>query len=373
MEDDVAERFRTVRAEGICLTLDLAVGHIRSLEIDGDGRRLSPFHTAPWIEDPAIIDDPDIPPGLKFLSVDFFCAPFGKSDIDAAPGHGWPANSPWRFLSEDRQGPATTARFRLEQPVMGARLIKAITLRDGHPFVYQEHVFEGGSGAVSIASHAMTRFTGEGHLAFSPKAFGELPTEQQETDPKRGRSLFATSARFSDLSKLPLANGRTVDLHRYPVAERHEDFVVLIEAQSSPLGWTAAVRPGAGDIVLSLKNPQDFPMTFLWFSNGGRDYPPWNGRHEGVLGIEEGRAYLAAGHAASVAPNPLSDAGIPTSITLKPDGSVSVRHVIGGVPLPPGWEEVASIEAHEDTIRLANNAGGTVEHKLDARFLTQAR
>jgi hypothetical protein len=369
MEDDVAERFRTVRAEAISLTLDLAVGHIRSLEIDCDGRRLSPFHTAPWVEEPAIIDDPDIPPGLKFLSVDFFCAPFGRSDIEPAPGHGWPANSPWRFLSEDRQGAATTAHFRLERPVMGARLVKSITLRDGHPFVYQEHVFEGGIGAVSIASHAMTRFSGEGRLSFSPKAFGELPAEQQETDPKRGRSLFATSTRFSDLSKLPLADGRTVDLHRYPVAERHEDFVVLVEAQGSPLGWATAVRPDVRDIVLSLKNPQDFPMTFLWFSNGGRDYPPWNGRHHGVLGIEEGRAYLAAGHAASVAPNPLAETGVPTSVTLKPDGAVSVRHVIGGVPLPPGWDEVASVEAGDQAIRLTNTAGATLVHEFDSNFL----
>ena len=44
----------------------------------------------------------------------------------------------------------------------------------------------------------------------------------------------------------------------------------------------------------------------LWFSNGGRDYPPWNGRHVGVLGIEEGRSYAAYGHAASAADNPLT-------------------------------------------------------------------
>src|SRR3954468_13031994 len=142
------ERFRTVEAEAISLRLDLAVGHIRSLEIETGGRRLTPFHTAPWVEEKAIVDDPDIPPGLKFLSVDFFCAPFGKSDIDPAPGHGWPANSPWLFVSEKRRGQATTARFQLERPVMGARLVKEITLRDGHPFVYQEHVFEGGSGAI---------------------------------------------------------------------------------------------------------------------------------------------------------------------------------------------------------------------------------
>ena len=103
---------------------------------------------------------------------------------------------------------------------------------------------------------------------------------------------------------VPLADGTTVDLHNYPVAEGHEDFAMLVEAKGAALGWTAAVRGAEGDLVLSLKNPADFPVTFLWFSNGGRYYPPWSRRHLGVLGIEEGRAYSSYGHAASVAPNP---------------------------------------------------------------------
>jgi hypothetical protein len=368
----MTERFRNIAAEGIALTLDLAVGHIRSFEIECDGRRLRPLHTAPWVEDRAITDDPHLPPGLKFLSGDFFCAPFGKSDVEEAPAHGWPANSAWQFLSENRHGDATTARFLLERTVMGARLMKEITLRDGHPFAYQRHVFEGGHGAVSVASHAMTRFAGKGRLSFSPKTFGELPAVQQEPDPKRGRSVFAQSARFSDLSTLPLADGRTVDLHHYPVAQRHEDFVMLVEARGASLGWTAAIRPDGGDILLSIKNPSDFPVTFLWFSNGGRDYAPWNGRHVGVLGIEEARAYLAAGHAASIAPNQLSKSGIPTCLALKPDGSVSVRHIIGSVPLPAGWNTVGSIEPTKRTLRVTSTDGQTVEHPFDPSFLNGA-
>ena len=366
----MTERFRTIAAEGITLTLDLAVGHIRAFEIERDGRLLRPLHTAPWVEDQAIIEDPGIPAGLKYLSGDFFCAPFGKSDVEDAPPHGWPANSRWTFMSEERRGAATTARFLLERSVMGARITKEITLRDRHPFAYQRHIFEGGDGAVSVASHAMTRFAGKGRLSFSPKAFGELPPTQQESDPKRGRSLFAKSVRFSELSKLPLADGRTVDLHRYPVGERHEDFAVLVETPGASLGWTAAIRPDTGDMMLSLKNPSDFPFTFLWFSNGGRDYAPWNGRHLGVLGIEEGRAYLAAGHAASIAPNPLSDSGIPTALALKADGSVSVRHVVGGVPLPVGWDGIGFIETVGGAIRLTNTDGQSVEHPFDARFLS---
>ncbi len=365
----MTERFHHMQAAGIGLTVDLAVGHIRNLTVERAGRKLTPLHTAPWLDDPAVTEDPEIAPNLKFLSGDFFCAPFGGSDVESgSPGHGWPANSPWRFLGEERSGEAVTARFELEKRVMGARLTKEFTLRDGHPFLYERHVFTGGSGAVSVSNHAMTDFAGEGRLSFSPKAFGELPKTPQETDPARGRSLFARDKRFTDLGKLPLADGGTVDLHRYPLAERHEDFVMLVEAPGSALGWTAAVRPDAGDIMLSLKNPEDVPVTFLWFSNGGRFYAPWNGRHLGVLGIEDGRAYSAYGHAASIAPNPLSEAGIPTSLTLAPDGSVAVRHVIGGVPLPDGWSHVTGIAQTGDALVLKGD-GGEVQVPFDGSFL----
>jgi hypothetical protein len=143
----------------------------------------------------------------------------------------------------------------------------------------------------------------------------------------------------------------------------------LVEAKDSKLGWTAAVRSEARDIVLSLKNPADFPMTFLWFSNGGRFYKPWNGRHLGVLGIEEGRAYSAHGHAASIAPNPMSEAGVATSLTLTPSGEAEVRHVIGGLPLPAGWTSIGSMEAGMDALRLTDETGAELSVPFDRDFL----
>ena len=76
----------------------------------------------------------------------------------------------------------------------------------------------------------------------------------------------AHPARFTDLTKLPLADGTTVDLHDYPLAEGHEDFAMLVEEKGARLGWAAALRPDEGDIMLSLKSPRDYPVTFLWFS-----------------------------------------------------------------------------------------------------------
>ncbi len=144
---------------------------------------------------------------------------------------------------------------------------------------------------------------------------------------------------------------------------------MLVEAEDSPLGWAAAVRPDDRDIMLSLKNPADFPVTFLWFSNGGRYYAPWERRHLGVLGIEEGRAYAAYGHAASIAPNPLSEAGIPTALTR--GGETEVRHIVGGLTLPEGWGSVFSIAASGDALTLTGDTGGTLKVPFDGSFLAR--
>ena len=366
----MTDQFQTIEVDGIKVTLDLAAGHLRSFEIDHDGHLIEPLHTAPWVDDPAVRNDPDIPVVLKHLSGDFFCAPFGESDVNDGPPHGWSANSLWRFDGEEQKTGGKTAHFQLDHDVQGAGLVKELTLRDGHPFLYVSHRFDGGSGDISVSSHAMTRFETRGRLSFSAKAFADLPFEQVEPDPAKGRSLFACSTRFTDLANLPLADGGTADLHDYPIAERHEDFIMLVEGGGPPLGWMAAARVDQGDIVLSLKNPAELPVTFLWFSNEGRDYAPWNGRHQGVLGIEEGRAFSIYGHKASITPNPLSKAGIPTSISLDPNGSVTVRHILGGVPLPTGWRDIKSIQAADGSLCLANPDGATIDHPFDDKFLT---
>ena len=97
--------------------------------------------------------------------------------------------------------------------------------------------------------------------------------------------------------------------------DRREDFITLVEADHGGPGWTALARHAEQDLVLVLKNPVELPVTMLWFSNGGRDYAPWSGRHVGVLGIEDGRA--AVGHAASLGDNWLKQEGVATAVAVK--------------------------------------------------------
>ncbi len=363
-------RFHTIAAQGISVTLDLLVGHIRRLEVTREGRSLAPFHTAPWIEDVAITEDESLPGNLRFLSGDFFCAPFGKSDVENAPPHGWTANSAWHHVETRKEPDGATALYRLERKVMGATVDKRFRVRDGHPFLYETHSFSGGTGAVPVANHAMVRLPAGGRLAFSSKERIETPPTSLEPDPARGRSRLLYPATSRDAARMPLADGGFADLTRYPFAERHEDFVMMVEQPASRLGWCAASRPDSQDAVLSLKSPGEFPVTFLWFSNGGRDYAPWNGRHVGVLGIEEGRSNTSPGHCASIAPNGLSDAGTPTALALRPDGAVAVHNVIGALPLPASGSPIVAVAIEGGSALAASYEDGTRSTlPFDAAFL----
>lgn len=368
------EKFHTITAEGVEATLDLRAGHVRRFAVEQDGRTLTPLHTAPWVDDAAITSDETLPGNLRFLSGDFFCAPFNSSDLDNGPPHGWPGNSAWSLLgAADHPDGGTIARYELQKPVMGARVIKEFTLRDGHPFLYERHIFMGGDGAVPVANHGMTRFTAGGTLSFSPKLYGMTPDSAPEPDPARGRSRLAYPTHFTDLTKVPMADGGVADLTTQPFAERHEDFVMLVEQPGSRFGWAAAARPDTRDVFLSLKNPADYPVTLLWFSNGGRDYAPWNSRHIGVQGIEEGRTYAGYGHRASIEPNPLTDAGIPTALVLKPNGEAEVRNVLGGLPLPQGSSRVVSVTTGPGTLTVEGDGGRSVTVPFDDEFLTRGR
>lgn len=358
----------TIGADGISLTMDLSVGHVADLTVEAAGRRLKPLHRAPWIDEPGIEPGrgPGLALGLARLSGDFLCAPFSVNDVEPAPGHGWPANSSWHVASSAAVAGGWRAVLRLDRTVFGATIDKVLTLRDGHPFLYQEHVFSGGSGAVPVAHHPMTAMAAGGRIAFSPKRFAMTPPTPLEPDPARGRYRLAYPARGTDLTAFPAADGGVFDLTRYETGLGAEDFVILAEAAHDGPGWTAVARNAEDDLVLILKNPAELPITMLWLSNGGRDYAPWNGRHVGVLGVEDGRT--AVGHAASIAVNDLTREGIPTAFPL--GGHVAFRHVIGALPAGAAGTLPRDVRPDGAGLRLEFDDGATRTVAYDRAFLS---
>ena len=294
----------------------LETGHICDLTLNG----ITPLHRAPWIDAPEVQRDTSIPLVERGLQGDFFCAPFGKSDLIDGPIHGMTANSPWEVIAQ------TDSRvvLRLRVDVMGAQIEKTVALEGGA--LFQTHRIIGGSGGLTVAHHPMVRMAQGADLSYSAKALAVTPDHPLEP----GRNWLRYLAQTTDLKRFP-GRDSLVDLTRYPDQPGHEDFVTLIEADGAALGWTAISRHAEKDLIVIVKDPRVLPVTMLWFSNGGRDYAPWNGRHRGVLGIEDGCAAGAAGHRAAVEQGLAARFGVPTCLRLG-DTHV-IEHAIYTVPL----------------------------------------
>jgi hypothetical protein len=323
-------------AVGIEVVFDASIGMIRDITVTAGGRRIEPFAKAPWRDLP--LDDPRFPDGmaphLARLSGDFFCAPFSTDDIEGGHGHGRTANSRWRFVGERRSGSALLVRFELEATIAGMSVSKSLLLIDGHPFLYQQHVLSGADVAIPVSHHAMIDASGGLDLATSRKAFAETPPTPLEPDPSLGRSLLTYPARTADPAAFPMADGSTASLLEFPIGERHTDFVMLVDEDRAPrtLGWSIAHRRWHGDSVILAKPADVLPATMLWYSDRGRDYAPWLGEHADVLGIEDGCSYSLHGWSASIAANPLSNAGIPTAIRVGVERPSVISYAMGAVP-----------------------------------------
>jgi len=357
-----------IAADGIAVTFNPQGGMLDRVTVTTGGRTIAPLHRAPWLDTPADVPADD-PPHLRWLAGDFFCAPFGKADLDPAPAHGWAANGVWSL--RERHGLAdggVAATFELDHRILGATLTKEIVVRPGQPVVYQRHVFTGGEGAVPVAHHAMIRVPGGARLSFSKKDFGGTPATGLEPDPARGRSLLAYPQRFGDLSAVKRADGRTVDARTYPFMEAHEDFVTLFDPPAAAIGWSAALAKADGFLFFAVKDARMLPQTSLWMSNGGRSYAPWLSRHTAVLGIEESCTHYGDGHRLSAAPNDLSKAGYRTAVTLTPERPTVVRYALGAIPADPAWSEVTDIALGTGELVLTDAGGATARVPFDTAF-----
>jgi hypothetical protein len=113
----------------------------------------------------------------------------------------------------------------------------------------QTHEIVGGEGALTIAHHPMVRLSKGGRISFSAKRCAITPDA-----PLEPTSVLEYPARTTDLTAFPGKEG-AVDFTSYPIGERHEDFVTLIEEDRNRIGWTAVLRAEERDIIVILKDP----------------------------------------------------------------------------------------------------------------------
>ena len=320
------------------------------------------MHTAPWYDEAL---PSGTPPMLRMLRGDFFCAPFGANDILHGEPHGASANGRWVRRAS---GPDWVEAV-LDQPILGATLTKRVSLRPGEAVVYQRHTFAGGNGRIPVAHHAMLYARHPLKLAFAPRIFAGTPPGVIEVPPA-GHSLLAYPQEIADLTAAATAGDATVDLTAYPGPHGYEDVWMVVANRMPPFAWTAATCAEEGWAWFGLKNQSVLPSTTVWMSNGGRNYAPWNGRHDRVIGLEEVCSYFHLGHAASIGDNPLSARGIPTAVTLVPDAPLSISYAFGLAPVTTTFGRVTDIRAAEGGVLIADDLGGEVFAACDLSFVT---
>ncbi len=349
-------------------------GHLGPVTFCRKTNPIAPFSVAPWAEEKI---DASLPPMLKSLRGDFFCLPFGGNETpfegEEHPPHGETANAIWNFETREESTGGSTLRLSLETKARPGRVEKTISLRAGHNAIYSRHVVSGMGGAMNLGHHAMLKFPdeeGSGLISTSGFQFGQVFPGQFENLSEGGRSALKAGAEFETLDHVPLLAGGETDLSRYPARRGFEDLVMLVGDETAPFAWTAVSFPQQGYVWFALKNPRILRHTIFWFSNGGRAYAPWNGRHTSVMGLEEVTSYFHLGLAESVAPNSMRERGITTTLQLDAATPLAVNYIMAVAPIPTTFGRLTRIEVLDgENVKLIGENGVSVKVALDLSFL----
>lgn len=338
-------------------------GHLAPVIFHLPGRDVSPYALAPW--EPA--EFPDLPPLLSVLRGDFFCLPFGGQED--GPPHGDPANARWSLLARDER----SLHLAMDAADSGAHLEKILSVRKGQHAVYSEHLISGLSGDFNYGNHPVL------DLSALPERAGRVTTSGMRwasvfpgtfSNPADGETqALKPGATFTDMREVALAAGGLTDLTCYPQRAGNDDLVMMVNAAPTPeqpFAWSAVVLDGY--VWFSLKNPEDFPATLLWMSNGGRSAAPWNGRHFGRIGIEEVCSYFSHGVTIS-REDPLAAQGIRSTRHFTPHQTVSLRIVQAVAAVAGDFGAVRQITPRgENAVAVTGDSGHEITVPLDWQF-----
>ncbi|WP_138223376.1 hypothetical protein [Nibricoccus aquaticus] len=259
----------------------------------------------------------------------------------------------------------------LQTLVRPGKITKVVEAREGETNLYQAHTLEGFRGGMCLGHHAMLDFirNGPGVISTSKLRLAQVLPAPFENPVQGGYSSLMEGAWFRELVSVPMADGGRADLTRFPARAGFEDLVMLHHKDADDFAWAAVVFPEKKFVWFSLKNPAHLASTVLWHSNGGRHYAPWNGRHRGVLGVEDVTAYFHLGLAASLSANPWKKKGVPTSVALSRGKPTRIPYIMGVAPLPAGFDSVRSIRRTATGIRLQSADRAHIDHAVDTTFI----
>lgn len=328
-------------------------------------RVVSPYSLSPWLPDEV---DAKLPVLLKNLRGDFFCLPFGPQE-NGEP-HGETANHSWEKVAET----VNSLVLEIHASDVAGKITKTISLRDGETALYVEHRIEGVDGRWSYGTHPILDLSdvpeGEGRLSVSPFRWASVYPEVFSSPADGANQALKVAAEFSDLAAVPLAEGGTTDLTRYPARPVSDDLVMMISNPATPeqpFAWSACVMDGY--VWFAVKNPTYFPATLFWLSNGGRSADPWKSRHTCRVGIEEVCSYFCDGVEHS-RKDLLRDRSIPTTHDFSKDKAVRLPMIHAVAAVAENFGMVKSIVPDgEDKVKITGEHGAEVTVGLNWKFI----
>jgi hypothetical protein len=263
----------------------------------------------------------------------------------------------------------------LKTKVRKGQVDKRICLMKGHNAIYSRHTISGVSGPMPLGHHAMLKFPdepGSGIISTSPFVYGQTFYEPTELPENGGYSILKPAMPFTSLKDVPLITGESTDLSRYPARRGFEDIAMVLADRNLPFAWTAVTFPKQKFVWFAIKDPRVLASTVFWITNGGRHFAPWNSRHINVMGLEEVTANFHPGLAESVADNPITRMGHPTTLTLDPKKPTTVNYIMAVAAIPARFDEVKSIESSSGGVTLISANGKSVDAPLNVEFLQQS-
>jgi hypothetical protein len=340
-----------------------------------DAAPIRPYAIAPWVDKPVPAGAPPVIAGLRG---DWFCSAFGANSEPCAgqqlPLHGETANGNWRGIARCKTAAGCWIRLGVELPLQGGSCEATTALLHNQSVIYQRHDLSGLTAPCNPGHHATLAFpnvAGAGRLSFSRLAHARTYIEPLERPEDRGYSWLKPDSEILDLRAAPCIDGSTTDLSRYPARRGFEDVAILCVDPKAAFGWSAVTFPGQRFVWFALRDSKQLTSTLLWFSNGGRHYPPWNGRHINVLGVEDMTGFFHVGLAASCRQNVLNAHGVRTCLEPSADGRLSIPYIQGIARIPAGFDRVAMIEPkmHGGGVLLMAESGALVEVGCQFDFL----
>lgn len=345
----------------------------------GSTAPIQPYHIAPWAEETVAADTA---PMLRALRGDWFCSAFGENREPHAgqhlPPHGETANGTWQYIDTSQGEEGAWLRLGTDLPLQGGHCESTTALIAGHSVIYQRHALSGLTSPISLGHHATLEFATTGVLSFSRTIYARTALHAIDGPGSEHYSRLQPNTAIHDLTAVPLSSepvegskgeGTTTDLTRYPARRGFDDIAIVCADPSLDFAWVSVTFPEQGYAWFALRDPRQLASTLLWFSNGGRKFPPWNGRHINVMGIEDITAFFHVGLATSCRANALTERGIPTC--LEPEnGRLSIPYIQGVARTPQDFDRVALIEpVAQNKLLLIAESGAIAEVTCQCDFL----